>query len=75
MAKMRAVQISKANGPFEVVEREVPSPGPNQVRIKVEACGVCHSDAIVKYALFPGLQLPRIPATKSRARSTWWATT
>ena len=61
MAKMRAVQISKANGPFEVVEREVPTPGPNQVRIKVEACGVCHSDAIVKYAAFPGLQLPRIP--------------
>jgi alcohol dehydrogenase, propanol-preferring len=61
MAKMRAVQISKANGPFEVVEREVPSAGPNQVRIKVEACGICHSDAIVKYAAFPGLQLPRIP--------------
>ena len=61
MAKMRAVQISKANGPFEAVEREVPTPGPNQVRIKVEACGVCHSDAVVKYAAFPGLQLPRIP--------------
>ena len=40
MAKMRAVQISKANGPFEVVEREIPSPGPGQVRIKVEACGI-----------------------------------
>ncbi|MET0791331.1 MAG: alcohol dehydrogenase [Polyangiaceae bacterium] len=61
MAKMRAVQISKAGGPFEVVEREVPSPGPNQVRIKVEACGICHSDAIVKYAALPGMQLPRIP--------------
>ena len=61
MAKMRAVQISKANGPFEVVERDVPNPGPTQVRIKVEACGVCHSDAVVKYAAFPGLQLPRIP--------------
>jgi D-arabinose 1-dehydrogenase-like Zn-dependent alcohol dehydrogenase len=61
MAKMRAVQISKANGPFEVVEREIPSPGPGQVRIKVEACGICHSDAIVKYAAFPGMQLPRIP--------------
>jgi alcohol dehydrogenase, propanol-preferring len=61
MAKMRAVQISKANGPFEVVEREVPSAGPNQVRIKVAACGICHSDAFVKYAAYPGLQLPRIP--------------
>ncbi len=61
MAKMRAVQVSKAGGPFEVVEREVPTPGPGQVRIKVEACGVCHSDAIVKFGVFPGLQLPRIP--------------
>jgi len=61
MAKMRAVQISKANGPFELVEREVPTAGPGQVRIKVEACGICHSDAFVKFGAYPGLQLPRIP--------------
>jgi len=61
MAKMRAVQISKANGPFELVERDIPAVGARQVRIKVEACGICHSDAFVKFAVFPGLQLPRIP--------------
>ena len=61
MAKMRAVQISKTNGPFELVEREVPQAGARQVRIRVEACGICHSDAIVKFGAFPGLQLPRIP--------------
>ena len=61
MATMRAVQISKANGPFELVEREIPQAGARQVRIRVEACGICHSDALVKFGAFPGLQLPRIP--------------
>jgi alcohol dehydrogenase, propanol-preferring len=61
MAKMRAVQISAANGPFQLVEREVPEAGPQQVRVRVEACGVCHSDAFVKFGAYPGLQLPRIP--------------
>jgi len=61
MAKMRAVQIAAARGPFELVEREVPAVGPQQVRIRVEACGICHSDAFVKFGAFPGLQLPRIP--------------
>jgi D-arabinose 1-dehydrogenase-like Zn-dependent alcohol dehydrogenase len=61
MAKMKAVQVAKANGPFEVVEREIPEPGARQVRVKVEACGVCHSDAFVKAGQFPGLALPRIP--------------
>ncbi len=61
MPKMRAAQISKPGGPFEVVEREVPEPGAGQVRIKVEACGVCHSDAFVKSGAFPGLSLPRVP--------------
>jgi D-arabinose 1-dehydrogenase-like Zn-dependent alcohol dehydrogenase len=61
MAKMRAAQISKAGGLFETVEREIPTPGPRQVRVKVEACGMCHSDAFVKFGAFPGLQLPRIP--------------
>ena len=44
MATMKAVQVSKAGGDFEIVEREIPQPGPMQVRIKVEACGICHSD-------------------------------
>ena len=68
MAKMRAVQVSKANGPFELVERDVPEPGPGQVRIKVEACGICHSDAFVKSGGFPGLQLPRIPGHEIAGR-------
>lgn len=68
MAKMRAVQVSKAGGPFEVVERDVPEVGPNQVRIKVEACGICHSDAFVKAGAFPGLQLPRVPGHEIAGR-------
>jgi D-arabinose 1-dehydrogenase-like Zn-dependent alcohol dehydrogenase len=61
MAKMRVVQVSKAKGPFEIVEREIPPPGPGDVRVKVQACGVCHSDSITKEGLFPNLQYPRIP--------------
>lgn len=55
------MQISRANGPFELVERPTPEAGPGTVRVKVEACGVCHSDAFVKHAAFPGLALPRVP--------------
>src|SRR5579864_3015576 len=61
MSKMRAVLISRPNGPFEIVEREIPEPGPGSIRIKVQACGVCHSDSIVKEGLLPGIQFPRIP--------------
>ncbi|WP_176063097.1 alcohol dehydrogenase [Anaeromyxobacter diazotrophicus] len=61
MARMRAVQVAKAGGALELVEREVPAPGPGQVRLRVEACGVCHSDAMVKGGAFPGLTLPRVP--------------
>lgn len=61
MSKMRAVQVTRANGPFELVEREVPAPGANQVRIKVEACGICHSDSLTKEGAFPGIQYPRVP--------------
>ena len=60
MAQMTAVQISRPGGPFEVVEREVPGPGPNQVRLKVQACGICHSDMFVKEGHWPGLQYPRV---------------
>lgn len=58
---MWVAQVSEANGPFELVERELPQPGPNAVRVAVDACGVCHSDAFVKTGAFPGLALPRVP--------------
>jgi D-arabinose 1-dehydrogenase-like Zn-dependent alcohol dehydrogenase len=61
MATMRAVQVPRPNGPFEIVERPVPEPGPGWVRIKVHACGVCHSDSMVKEGTFPGIQYPRVP--------------
>ena len=68
MPKMRAMQASKPNGGFELVERDVPEPGPGQVRIKVEACGVCHSDAFVRSGGFPGMTLPRIPGHEIAGR-------
>src|SRR6188472_1543861 len=58
---MRSVQVSNPNGPFEIVERKTPEPGPMQVRIKVQACGICHSDSFTKEGLFPGIQYPRVP--------------
>jgi D-arabinose 1-dehydrogenase-like Zn-dependent alcohol dehydrogenase len=58
---MRAVQISSPKGPLEVVEREIPAAGPGLVRIKVQACGICHSDTLVKEGLWPGLKYPRVP--------------
>lgn len=61
MSKMRAVQVTRANGPFELVEREIPAPGADQVRIKVQACGICHSDSLTKEAAYPGIQYPRVP--------------
>jgi D-arabinose 1-dehydrogenase-like Zn-dependent alcohol dehydrogenase len=61
MAKMRAAQITGPNGPVEIVEREIPEPGDGEVRIRVEACGVCHSDSFTKEGTLPGIQYPRIP--------------
>jgi D-arabinose 1-dehydrogenase-like Zn-dependent alcohol dehydrogenase len=61
VATMRAVQVSRANGPFELVERDIPAPGAGAVRIKVEACGICHSDALVKSGAIPGINYPRVP--------------
>ena len=66
--KMKAAQISKAGGDWELVERDVPEPGPGQVRVKVEACGICHSDALVKEGLWPGLQYPRVPGHEIAGR-------
>ncbi len=65
---MKAAQVSKPGGNFEIVERPIPEPGRAQVRIKVEACGVCHSDAIVKQSGFPGLQYPRVPGHEIAGR-------
>jgi D-arabinose 1-dehydrogenase-like Zn-dependent alcohol dehydrogenase len=59
--KGRACQIVSANGAFELVEREFPDPGPGEVRIRVQACGVCHSDSVTKLGLFPGIAYPRVP--------------
>ena len=61
MAKMRAVQVARPGGPFEVVERDIPDPGPRSVRINVQSCGVCHSDSFTKERGWPGIRYPRIP--------------
>jgi D-arabinose 1-dehydrogenase-like Zn-dependent alcohol dehydrogenase len=61
MTSMRAIQIPAPNGPFELVHREIPTPGARQVRIRVQACGICHSDVFTKLGLFPGIQYPRVP--------------
>ena len=68
MPKMKAVQVPKGGGDFEVVERNIPEPGRTQVRIKIEACGICHSDVLVKQGLFPGIQYPRIPGHEIAGR-------
>jgi D-arabinose 1-dehydrogenase-like Zn-dependent alcohol dehydrogenase len=65
---MKAVQISKPGGNFEVVERPIPDPGRGQVRIKVEACGICHSDVLVKEGYWPGIQYPRVPGHEIAGR-------
>ena len=66
--KMKVAQISKPGGDFELVEREIPEPGRGQVRVKVEACGICHSDFVVKDGLWPGLQYPRVPGHEVAGR-------
>ncbi len=58
---MRAIQVTSPNGAFELVERTLPVPGPRQVRIQVQACGICHSDSFTKLGAFPGIQYPRVP--------------
>lgn len=61
MAKNLVAQVGKAGGEFELMEREIPQPAAGEVRIKVEACGICHSDAVVKAGQWPGLMFPRVP--------------
>src|SRR2546426_420782 len=61
MAKMKVAQVPKPGADFEIVEREIPNPGAGHVRIRVQACGICHSDSVTKEGLFPGIQYPRVP--------------
>jgi D-arabinose 1-dehydrogenase-like Zn-dependent alcohol dehydrogenase len=61
MPSMRVARVSRAQGPLELVEQPIPQPGPGSVRIKVEACGICHSDSLTKEGHWPGLQFPRVP--------------
>src|SRR5256885_3860811 len=61
VAPMKVAQISKAGADFEIVEREIPKPGVGHVLIKVQACGVCHSDVFTKEGYWPGIQYPRVP--------------
>ena len=64
MADMKAMQVKKAGGDFEMVEIPIPEPGTHQIRIKVEACGVCHSDSVTKEGIFPSIEYLRVPDMK-----------
>jgi D-arabinose 1-dehydrogenase-like Zn-dependent alcohol dehydrogenase len=61
MPKMRAAQVRAPKAPFEIVEREIPEPPAGSVRVKIEACGVCHSDSFTKEGVWPGIEYPRVP--------------
>lgn len=61
MARNLVAQVSKAGGDFELIERDIPEPGPGEVRIRVRACGICYSDHLVKDGLWPGIAYPRVP--------------
>jgi D-arabinose 1-dehydrogenase-like Zn-dependent alcohol dehydrogenase len=58
---MKVAQVSGPGAEFQIVERAIPAPGPGHVRIKVKACGICHSDALTKEGVWPGIQYPRVP--------------
>src|SRR5205823_6935203 len=66
--RMKAAQVGKPGGDWELVERDIPDPGAGQARVKVEACGICHSDSLVKEGLWPGLQYPRVPGHEIAGR-------
>lgn len=61
MRTMKAVEVKQAGGPLELVERDVPEPSEGHVLIKIQACGICHSDVLTKEGLWPGLHFPRVP--------------
>lgn len=68
MSKIRVVQVSKPGGPLELVERDVPQPGRGEVRLRVEACGICHSDSMTKEGHIPGIPYPIIPGHEIAGR-------
>ncbi|MFG2755631.1 alcohol dehydrogenase [Streptomyces wuyuanensis] len=68
MSTYRVAQVAAAGGPFEIVEREVPQPGPRHVRIAVEACGICHSDDFFVSAALPGVTFPEVPGHEIAGR-------
>ncbi|MET8946032.1 alcohol dehydrogenase catalytic domain-containing protein [Streptomyces sp. NPDC004542] len=68
MSTHRVAQVAEADGRFEIVERELPEPGPRQVRIAVEACGVCHSDSMFVSAAVPGIRFPLVPGHEIAGR-------
>ena len=72
MARMKVVQVPKPGASFEIVERDIPQPGPGQVRVQVQACGIRHSDQLTKEGLFQESSIPAFPATKSAASSMPW---
>src|SRR5881409_603480 len=61
MATMRVAQVARPNGGLELVQREVPEPGAGSVRVKVDACGICHSDSLTAEGIWPGIEYPRVP--------------
>src|ERR1700690_3284345 len=61
VATMKVAQVPSPGANFQIVERAIPEPRAGQVRIRVQACGVCHSDAFTKEGLWPGVQYPRVP--------------
>ncbi|WP_405684427.1 alcohol dehydrogenase [Streptomyces sp. NBC_00057] len=68
MSVYRAAQVTTAAGPFEIVEREVPQPGPCHARVAVDACGICHSDALFVNAALPGVRFPLVPGHEIAGR-------
>jgi D-arabinose 1-dehydrogenase-like Zn-dependent alcohol dehydrogenase len=66
--KMRVIQVTEKNGPLHLAERKIPEPGPGEVRVRVEACGVCHSDSLTVEGIFPGLTFPRVPGHEIAGR-------
>ena len=69
---MKVAQIPRPGADFEIVEREIPKPDAGQVRIKVQACGVCHSDVLTKEGQWPGIQYPRVPGHEVAGLSMNW---
>jgi len=61
MAKMRAARVAKPGAPLAVVELDIPEPRPGQVRVRVDACGICHSDVLTQGGHWPGIEYPRVP--------------